>query len=91
MQLAPPHQQFVAIGWRPIRPVPTLRPSRTDPPFETRRSKMDKNSVGRISENVLFAVLVATVIGWTAASVVDTLPASTPDALVMATTAIGNS
>lgn len=52
---------------------------------------MNKNSVGRISENVLFAVLVATVIAWTAASVADTLPASTHDALVMATTAIGNS
>ena len=52
---------------------------------------MDKNFYSRISENVLFAVLVATVIGWTAVSVAEAMPASTPAALVMTTTGTGNS
>ena len=46
----------------------------------------------RISENVLFAALLAVVIGWTAVSVVADQPAaSTSHVSVAATTAIRNS
>jgi len=46
----------------------------------------------RISENVLFAALLAAVIGWTAISVVADRPAaSTSQVSVAATTAIRNS
>jgi xanthine/uracil/vitamin C permease (AzgA family) len=46
----------------------------------------------RISENVLFATLLAAVIGWTAVSVVTDQPAaSSPAPSFAATTAIGNS
>jgi hypothetical protein len=53
---------------------------------------MDKNSYSRISENVLFAVLVATVIGWAALSVASNpQAASAPAAVVMAATGAVNS
>ena len=53
---------------------------------------MDRNSFSRISENALFAVLVATVIGWTVLSVTSNpLPASAPAAVVVAATGAANS
>jgi hypothetical protein len=71
--------RFVAIGWRVGRGLPTLAPSRTDPPFRTRRSKMNK-SYGRISENVLFAAVLAAAIGWTAVSLAADQPAASASA-----------
>jgi hypothetical protein len=91
MQFARGNRRFVAIGWRHARGLSTLAPSRTDPPFETRRRKMNQ-PYSRISENVLFAALLAAVIGWTAVSVVTDQPAaSSPAPSFAATTAIGNS
>jgi len=49
-------------------------------------------SLSRVSENVLFAALLAAVIGWTAVSVAADQPtASTSPAPVATTTAISNS
>jgi hypothetical protein len=48
---------------------------------------METNSYSRITENVLFTVLVATVIGYAAASVAtNPLPATSSTAVVMAAT-----
>lgn len=53
---------------------------------------MNANSYSRIFENVLFTVLVATVIGCVAASVAaDSRVISTSSAVVVATAGVGNS
>jgi hypothetical protein len=53
---------------------------------------MGKNSYSRISENVLFTLLVATVIGWMALSVTSNpLPASAPATVMVAASGSGNS
>jgi hypothetical protein len=52
---------------------------------------MNPNSYSRISENVLFTVVVVSVIGWIAASVAtDSLAAPVSVAPTVATVAVGN-
>jgi hypothetical protein len=68
LRFARRNRRFVAIGWHGTGRVPTLPPSRTDPPFRIRRTKMT-STFGRISENVLFSLLIAMFAGWTVVSV----------------------
>jgi hypothetical protein len=59
-----------AVAW-----AATRAENRSGPAVRFRRSKMSK-PYGRISENVLFAVLLAAVIGWTAAAIAAYQPAA---------------